>query len=147
MALGSSLLFSNWPPIEIGVGLIACNIPSLSFRAANALPKAIQRGLELSWSGLRHAAATLSLRSSNRHSRIKDTRGATHAEDAAIDGYQKQSDLEQQSSRSTSTEMPLVKFGLKTDEGGIETRRGLEEGYSAGQSRHNTVVVRGLDVV
>ena len=45
--------------------MIACNLPSLSFRVANSLPRRIQRGLDLSLFGLRHAAAKLSLRSSS----------------------------------------------------------------------------------
>jgi len=35
---GSSLLFSDWSAIEIGVGLIACNLPSLSFGATRRTP-------------------------------------------------------------------------------------------------------------
>lgn len=61
---GSSLLFSDWPAIEIGIGLIACNIPSLSFKILNTLPSAMRRGFNLSWTGIRHAAAILTLRSS-----------------------------------------------------------------------------------
>ena len=45
--------------------MIACNLPSLSFRVANSLPRRIQQGFDLSLFGLRHAAAKLSLRSSS----------------------------------------------------------------------------------
>jgi hypothetical protein len=42
--LGSSLLFWNWQVIEIGVGLIACNLPTLSFRMAHHLPRMLRFG-------------------------------------------------------------------------------------------------------
>ncbi|KAI1398269.1 hypothetical protein F4819DRAFT_489753 [Hypoxylon fuscum] len=69
---GSSLLFSNWPAIEVGVGLLASNLPHLSFRLARALTQSLPRALRLSLNSLRAAAAALSinsLRSSARSTR------------------------------------------------------------------------------
>lgn len=65
--VGSSLLFSNWPAIEIGVGLLASNLPHLSFRIAHKIKESLPRALRLSINSLRHAAAALSLSSSGRH--------------------------------------------------------------------------------
>lgn len=52
----------TWPTIEIGVGLIACNLPSLSSTATEALSKQIRRGLNLAFSGVRHNVVRLSWR-------------------------------------------------------------------------------------
>jgi hypothetical protein len=38
------MLFWNWLALEVGIGAIACNLPSLSFRMASALPRAINNG-------------------------------------------------------------------------------------------------------
>ncbi|KAI1342358.1 hypothetical protein F5Y15DRAFT_300274 [Xylariaceae sp. FL0016] len=63
---GSSLLFSNWPAIEVGVGLLASNLPHLSFRLAKILKGSLPNVVLVSLESLRHAAAALSL-SSLRH--------------------------------------------------------------------------------
>ncbi|KAI1379377.1 hypothetical protein F4677DRAFT_329486 [Hypoxylon crocopeplum] len=63
---GSGLLFSNWPAIEIGVGLLASNLPHLSFRIARKLSQSLPHALRLSIDSIRHAAAAISL-SSIRH--------------------------------------------------------------------------------
>ncbi|KAI2470512.1 hypothetical protein F4781DRAFT_175409 [Annulohypoxylon bovei var. microspora] len=64
---GSSLLFSNWPTIEIGVGLLASNLPHLSFRLGRALKQSLPRALRVSLDSLRHAAAALSISSGRTH--------------------------------------------------------------------------------
>lgn len=58
----------TWPTIEIGVGLIACNLPSLSSSATEALSKQMRRGLNLAFSGIRHNVVRLSLRLDPRRS-------------------------------------------------------------------------------
>lgn len=45
------------------MGLIACNLPCFSSYIACALSKALRRGFDLSWTPIRHAVATISLRS------------------------------------------------------------------------------------
>ncbi|MCJ1329331.1 hypothetical protein MMC10_006010 [Thelotrema lepadinum] len=40
---GISSAIYNWPSIEVGVGLIACNLPSLSHHAAFSVPKQAKR--------------------------------------------------------------------------------------------------------
>ncbi|KAI0889451.1 uncharacterized protein GGS22DRAFT_71258 [Annulohypoxylon maeteangense] len=64
---GSSLLFSNWPTIEIGVGLLASNLPHLSFRLGRAIKQSLPRALRVSLDSIRHAAAALSLSSGRHH--------------------------------------------------------------------------------
>ncbi|KAI1456855.1 hypothetical protein F4805DRAFT_458249 [Annulohypoxylon moriforme] len=64
---GSSLLFSNWPTIEIGVGLLASNLPHLSFRLGRAVKQSLPRALRVSLDSLRQAAAALSLSSGRHH--------------------------------------------------------------------------------
>jgi len=83
---GSSLLFSNWPAIEIGVGLIACNLPSLSFRAISAFPAALRRGISLSLSGIRHAGAIITLRSGSRRGSSTRSRRSPYQTNAEPSG-------------------------------------------------------------
>ncbi|KUI73763.1 hypothetical protein VM1G_09580 [Cytospora mali] len=72
---GSSLLFSNWPAIEVGVGLLASNLPHLSFRLARAFAQSLPRVLRISLDSLRNAAAAISLQSP-RHSQGSGHRAA-----------------------------------------------------------------------
>ncbi|KAI0536140.1 hypothetical protein GGR58DRAFT_476223 [Xylaria digitata] len=65
---GSSLLFSNWPAIEIGVGLLASNLPHLSFRVGRSIGRALPTAIRISLDSLRHAAAAISLSSIRRSS-------------------------------------------------------------------------------
>ncbi|KAI1822699.1 hypothetical protein F4861DRAFT_550600 [Xylaria intraflava] len=65
---GSSILFSNWPAIEIGVGLLASNLPHLSFRLARSVGRAIPAVIHISLDSLRHAAAVISLTTLRRSS-------------------------------------------------------------------------------
>ncbi|KAK8128700.1 hypothetical protein PG984_009808 [Apiospora sp. TS-2023a] len=75
---GSSLLFSNWPAIEVGVGLLAANLPTLSFQFARAVTASLPEGLRISIDSIRRAAARLSL-SSRRES--QERRERTQAQD------------------------------------------------------------------
>ncbi|KAI0024307.1 hypothetical protein F4780DRAFT_776121 [Xylariomycetidae sp. FL0641] len=74
---GSSLLFSNWPTIEIGVGLLASNLPHLSFRIGRALSTSLPRLLRVSLDSLRHAGAAIPL-PSLRHGGSSSSRGSPH---------------------------------------------------------------------
>ncbi|KAI1104563.1 hypothetical protein F4804DRAFT_185593 [Jackrogersella minutella] len=66
---GSSLLpFYNWPTIEIGVGLLASNLPHLSFRLGRVMRQSLPRALRVSLDTLRNAAAALSLSPGRHHS-------------------------------------------------------------------------------
>ncbi|KAI0478033.1 hypothetical protein F4859DRAFT_45436 [Xylaria cf. heliscus] len=65
---GSSILFSNWPAIEIGVGLLASNLPHLSFRVGRSIGNALPAAIRISLDSLRHAAAAISLSSLRRFS-------------------------------------------------------------------------------
>lgn len=71
---GSSILFSNWPAIEVGVGLLACNLPTISFQVLLSLPRSIGQGLRLSISGLRSVVARLIPRSRTTHTSRNDGR-------------------------------------------------------------------------
>ncbi|KAI1631589.1 hypothetical protein F4809DRAFT_653925 [Biscogniauxia mediterranea] len=71
---GSSLLFSNWPAIEIGVGLLASNLPHLSVRVGRAIKERVPQMLLLSLDSARHAAAALSLRSQKHPYRNRSRR-------------------------------------------------------------------------
>ncbi|KAI2778464.1 hypothetical protein F4815DRAFT_243933 [Daldinia loculata] len=70
---GSSLLFSNWPTIEIGVGLLASNLPHLSFRVGHALKNNLPHALRIPFESIRHAAGALS--SSSLHQRREKRSG------------------------------------------------------------------------
>lgn len=103
---GSGLLFSNWPAIEVGVGLIACNLPSLSFQAIHVLPRQIRQGWNLSLSGIRHAVERLSLRSDPRRTQT-DTHLTKIGDDGtASDWY---------NSRRGSSHIPLVHLESKAN--------------------------------
>ncbi|KAI0899419.1 hypothetical protein F4806DRAFT_505819 [Annulohypoxylon nitens] len=72
---GSGILFSNWPTIEIGVGLLASNLPHLSFRFARAVKESLPHALRVSLDSLRHAAAAAISLSSGRHSSGRHSSG------------------------------------------------------------------------
>lgn len=142
-----------WPNIEIGVGLIACNLPSLSFRVAQVLPKQIQRGWSLSLSGIRHAMATLSLKldlrsHTDRHLANTDDDGATsdwYQSRRRSPGY-----LEQQGSAATISNLPLVHVGPMKDNVSSETRPAGAWRKWPGADRkceQQEQVVRGFDAV
>ncbi|KAF2184878.1 hypothetical protein K469DRAFT_708651 [Zopfia rhizophila CBS 207.26] len=125
---GSSLLFSNWPAIEIGVGLLASNLPPLSFRIARVLKEALPRALRVSINSLRNAAAAISLSSlrgshghnSTRHSNEERQEGRPgsiqelwpdHAS-TRFDAPSRTKSLEQSSAQSeNNVELPEVKMG------------------------------------
>ncbi|EPE31968.1 hypothetical protein GLAREA_12050 [Glarea lozoyensis ATCC 20868] len=60
---GSSLLFSNWPAIEIGVGLITCNLPSAFQEMNHTISKLFRRMFTIPWAKVDAAAAVVPLRS------------------------------------------------------------------------------------
>ncbi|KAI1094215.1 hypothetical protein F5B19DRAFT_70398 [Rostrohypoxylon terebratum] len=72
---GSGILFSNWPTIEIGVGLLASNLPHLSFRFARAVKESLPHALRVSLDSLRHAAAAAISISSGRNSSGRHSSG------------------------------------------------------------------------
>ncbi|KAI0396112.1 hypothetical protein F5Y17DRAFT_136865 [Xylariaceae sp. FL0594] len=65
---GSSILFSNWPAIEVGVGLLASNLPHLSFRLGCSLMDVLSKTAHVPLMSLRRIAAALSLTSLRRPS-------------------------------------------------------------------------------
>ncbi|KAI2619635.1 hypothetical protein GGR54DRAFT_121199 [Hypoxylon sp. NC1633] len=86
---GSSLLFSNWPTIEIGVGLLASNLPHLSFRLARAISQSLPKALQLSLNSIRRAAAALSLHSvRSSHSASRSARHPYEQTDGLSTGQQ-----------------------------------------------------------
>lgn len=150
---GSGLLFSTWPAIEVGVGLIACNLPSLSFRAVHALPQCIRRGWNLSLSGLRHAVERISLRSDERRSHA-DPHHTKHGDDGtARDWYNSRREslgkLQQQSSAGTSSHIPLVHLGSKAKESGETSPVSVcVNGQNTEPTENvNSKVFRGFDAV
>jgi hypothetical protein len=127
---GSSLLFSNWPAIEIGVGLIACNLPSLSFRAVHTLPRALRRGMDLSWSGIRYAAGRFSLRSTSRRSPSDGRHTTGSAMDPAWQGEHPWGDSSRAGTNGknrSSSEQDIALDEVPAQ--GEPTRRGGGEGY------------------
>ncbi|KAI0547587.1 hypothetical protein F4679DRAFT_554059 [Xylaria curta] len=76
---GSSILFSNWPAIEIGVGLLASNLPHLSFRVGRSISRALPTAIRISLDSLRQAAAAISLTSLRRSSPSSSPRGTNNA--------------------------------------------------------------------
>ncbi|KAF2239558.1 hypothetical protein EV356DRAFT_572347 [Viridothelium virens] len=76
---GSTLLIS-WPTMEIGVGLIACDLPSLSFHAISSLSRQLRRGWSISWEGIHHSLGLHSL-----HSRLRKG-GDPHSHGTAESG-------------------------------------------------------------
>lgn len=52
----SSLVFFNWPTIEIGVGLLASNLPHLSFRLGRAIKQSLPRALCVAIDSLRQTS-------------------------------------------------------------------------------------------
>jgi hypothetical protein len=70
-------LFSNWPTIEVGIGLIAVNLPSISFRTTKIVPRVLRRGFDFSWLKVQEAVAALPIPLDSRvpvgeDSRIQD---------------------------------------------------------------------------
>lgn len=103
-----------WPTIEVGVGLIVCNLPSLSFRAAHFLPKLIRYGWNSSLSGIRQAAEKLTSRSDSGESSSSDAelRKISDESAAASDEYgtrfKESNRLERRASETTISHAPLV---------------------------------------
>ena len=134
-------MFSIWPTIEIGVGLIACNLPSLSFRIARALPEAVRIGWNVSLSGLRYALGRLSTRSESRrtldnshHGTVSD--GTVNDDAAASSWYGSRDSTFENASEAHSaksiTHIPLVHLGSKacagTKTSSVDDRVDLESG-------------------
>lgn len=136
--------------MEIGVGLIACNLPSLSVRTANALPRQIRRGWNLSLSGLRRAAERLSLRSDPRKSYPDVNRTRDVDEGTAEDWYNsrhRSKRLEQSPSGPTVSHIPLVHLGANSNKGVDNTVAAYRTYLSEPTENANEKVIGGFDVV
>lgn len=139
--LKSSSLIYCWPSVEIGVGLIACNLPSLSFRAAQALPKKIRQGWKFSLSKLRYAADILPLRLDSKRSR-HETQLTSDEEDAtALEWYGSRRRPpkipEQDASVATVSQIPLTHVRPKGNAN--DEPRSMENG--------NGEIIQGFDAV
>jgi len=147
---GSGLLFSTWPAVEIGVGLIACNLPSLSFSATRAITKQIRHGWNLSLSGLRHAAERLSLRSRNKtESHPTKTGDDGTALDWSNSRHGSLGHVGQRGSVATVSHIPLVNMESKAHVSSeARPADGRVNGLVADPTENgNGMVIKGFDAV
>ncbi|KAL8934071.1 MAG: hypothetical protein Q9211_005422 [Gyalolechia sp. 1 TL-2023] len=148
---GSGLLFSVWPAVEVGVGLIACNLPSLSFRVARALPKQLKRGWNVSMSGIRRAAERLTLGSDSRRTHNDPHMAKAGDDGTASEWYDSRragKNPGEQGSVTTVSNIPLVHLESKTSgDGKVRISNGYLDGTSESTKSGNSKTIYGFDAV